>query len=185
MNSISATKTVKQLNILTIHGLPRKIVTDNGPTFISQEFRDFIHSNGISHITSAPYHPSTNGLAKRTVQSFKGSIKCIPSTSIQDHLSHFLFHYRITPHSTTGLPPAVMLIGRHLQSRFDLLFPDVSQRVKTQQQRQKHSHDSTKPERTFSIGDLASLCRELLCSLHCEMATRESSASHRTPLLFH
>ena len=47
-----------------------------------------------------------------------------------------------------------MLKGRCLRSRLDLLFPDVSQRVKAQQQRQKHSHDSTKPKHTFSIGDL-------------------------------
>ena len=152
MNSISATKTIKL--IFATHGLPRKIVTDNGPTFISQEFQDFMHSNGISHITSAPYHPSTNGLAERAVQSFKQGIKRIPGASIQDRLSHFLFHYRITPHSTTGLPPAEMLMGRRLRSRLDLLFPDVSQWVETQQQRQKHSHDSTKPKRTFSIGNL-------------------------------
>ena len=155
MNSISATKTIEQLKLIfATHGLPRKIVTDNGPTFISQDFRDFMHSNGISHVTSAPYHPSTNGLAERAVQSFKQGIKRIPGASIQDRLSHFLFHYRITPHSTTGLPPAEMLMGRRLRSRLDLLFPDVSQRVETQQQRQKHSHDSTKPKRTFSIGDL-------------------------------
>ena len=36
MNSISATKTVEL--IFATHGLPQKIVTDNGPTFISQEF---------------------------------------------------------------------------------------------------------------------------------------------------
>ena len=113
-----------------------------------------MHSNGISHVTSAPYHPSTNGLAERAVQSFKQGIKRIPGASIQDRLSHFLFHYKITPHSTTGLPPAEMLMGRRLRSRLDLLFPDVSQQVETQQQRQKHSHDSTKPKRTFSIGDL-------------------------------
>ena len=39
INSISATKTIEQLKLIFVtHGLPWKIVTDNGPTFISQEF---------------------------------------------------------------------------------------------------------------------------------------------------
>jgi hypothetical protein len=38
------------------------------------------------------------------------------------------------PHSTTGIPPAEMLMGRRLRSRLDLLYPDVSKRVESQQE---------------------------------------------------
>ena len=50
-----------------IHGIPRKIVTDNGPSFVSEEFKLFTNQNGIMHITSALYHPSTNGLAESAI----------------------------------------------------------------------------------------------------------------------
>ena len=62
MKSISSSATIKKLqSIFAIHGLPHKLVTDNVPAFISSEFKTFMDINGIVHIRSAPYHPSTNG----------------------------------------------------------------------------------------------------------------------------
>ena len=56
-------------------GLPETVVTDNGTGFVSQEFEEFLSKNGISHVTSAPYHPASNGLAERAVQIVKKGLK--------------------------------------------------------------------------------------------------------------
>ena len=40
------------------------IVSDSGPQFTSETFQRFARENGIKHVTGAPYHPSTNGLAE-------------------------------------------------------------------------------------------------------------------------
>ena len=60
--------------------LPKMVVSDNDTAFTSSEFQEFMKQNGIIHCRSAPYHPSSNGLA---VQSLKeglnkliGSIEC-------------------------------------------------------------------------------------------------------------
>ena len=72
--SITASRTIEKLRmIFATHGLPAKIVTDNGPTFIKHEFRDFLNECGILHVTSAPYHPATNGLEEHGVQILKQS----------------------------------------------------------------------------------------------------------------
>ena len=68
MPSITSSRTTEKLRqTFSIHGLPRKIVTDNGPSFTSNEFKNFIEANRIKHVTSALYHPSTNGLVVRAV----------------------------------------------------------------------------------------------------------------------
>ncbi|KFD49724.1 hypothetical protein M513_09421 [Trichuris suis] len=79
MKGTSTAATISALDaIFTIEGFPETIVTDNGPQFTSEKFDGFCRKYGI-HITSAPYHPASNGLAKRFVrtsrqQSKKGSM---------------------------------------------------------------------------------------------------------------
>ena len=87
----------------------------------------------VVHITSAPYHPSTNGLAERAVQSFKQGLKKLKVGTLQPRLSQYLFHYRITPHTTTGLSPAEMLMGCQPRSLLDLLHPDSAKRMQSRQ----------------------------------------------------
>ena len=72
MSSITSAKTIETLrSVFAIHGLPRVIVTDNGSSFTSEEFKMFVRKNGIKHVTSAPYHPFTNGQAERAVADSK------------------------------------------------------------------------------------------------------------------
>ena len=153
MNSITSAKTIERLRmIFATHGLPQKIVTDNGPSFTSEEFRKFVQSNGIKHVTSAPYHPATNGLAERAVQTMKQGLRQMQGGSVQEKLSKFLFKYRITPHTTTGVAPSELLMGHHLRSRLDLLHPDLSDVVADKQAKQKKSHQN-RPDRHFAVGD--------------------------------
>jgi len=72
MSSTTAEATVNALcTVFATHGLPEELVTDNGAQFIAQELKDFLSSNKIKHIFSAPYHPASNGEAERAVKTFK------------------------------------------------------------------------------------------------------------------
>lgn len=154
MNSITSSKTIETLRVIFAnHGLPRKVVTDNGTSFTSAEFKAFMSDNGIVHVTTSPYHPSSNGLAERAVQTFKNGLKRTQGATIQERISKFLFTYRLTPHTTTGVAPSQLLMGRRLRSRLDRLFPDLSQRVEKKQSKQAEHHDTAKPLRTFKVGD--------------------------------
>ena len=92
--------------------------------------------NGIIHVTTTPYHPSSNGQVERAVQIVKHALRSEEGENLQEKLSKFLFKYGITPHSTTGLPPAELLMERCPQSRLDMLFLDVSKTVEKAQDKQ-------------------------------------------------
>ena len=141
-------------NIFATHGLPRILVTDNGSQFSSTDFETFLKINGIKHISSSPYHPSTNGLAERAVQSFKEHLKTFPSGTLTERLAKFLMWYRLTPHSTTGIPPAELLLGRRPRSKLDLLKPNLADTVQSKTDIQKKHHDTRAKSRSFNRDDL-------------------------------
>ena len=115
-------------------GLPEMVVTDNGTCFVSSEFEQFLWSNGVKHTTSAPYHPASNGLAERAVQTVKRGLKKVKDGTMSARLAKVLLTYRVTPQSTTGLVPAELLLGRRPRTRLDLLKPNTAERVERKQQ---------------------------------------------------
>ena len=48
--------------------------------------------------------------------------------SLETRVSRYLFTYRITPHTVTGISPAEMLMGRRLRSALDLIKPDIGRK---------------------------------------------------------
>ena len=53
-------------------GYPNRIISDNGPQFIGQEYQVMIRKYGIAHVTSSPHHPKSHGFIERMVRSVKG-----------------------------------------------------------------------------------------------------------------
>ncbi|XP_061170307.1 uncharacterized protein K02A2.6-like [Saccostrea echinata] len=136
MKTTTSSQTIDVLRtVFARNGLPSQIVSDNGPQFTSEEFAKITRGNGIKHITSAPCHPSTNGLAERFVQSFKMSLKSSKkkSGSVVKKLSNFLMAYRNAPQCTTNESPAKLFMGGNLPSRLDLMKPDVRRKVEQKQ----------------------------------------------------
>ena len=62
------------------------------------------------------------------IQTVKHGISKLEGTK-ECRLPRFLFNYRVTSLSTTELSPAVLLMGRRLCTRVDLIHLDTTQNV--------------------------------------------------------
>ena len=51
-----------------------RLLSDNGPSYVSSELGDWLEDHGISHIRGRPYHPMTQGKIERYHRSMKNRI---------------------------------------------------------------------------------------------------------------
>ena len=98
------------------YGLPDVVVSDNATNFTSEEFEAFLESNGVKHVRTPPYHPASNGVVERAVQTLKSSLKKLKTGSIKTKVSQILFAYRVTPHGSTGASPGELMFGRRMHA---------------------------------------------------------------------
>jgi transposase InsO family protein len=77
------------------YGIPDTLVTDYGPQFDSNEFKQFQKKWSFQHITSSPCYPQSNGGVERAVQSAKTLMKKAEEAGEDCYLS--LLNQRNTP----------------------------------------------------------------------------------------
>jgi len=141
------------------HGIPMVCVSDNGPCYSSDLFKQFASSYGFTHATSSPRYAQSNGAAERAVQT----VKALLGKSADPHLA--LLSYRTTP-LLNGLSPAQLLMGRQLRSTVPLITcklapqtPDANACAKDDakaKERQRHHYDRrhrTRSLSSFTVGD--------------------------------
>ena len=57
------------------HDIPEVLCSDNGPQYASAQFANFCISWGISHETSSPHYPQSNGFAEACIKSVKHALQ--------------------------------------------------------------------------------------------------------------
>lgn len=122
ISSMTSASVICELrNVFATFGVPRKVVSDNGSAFVSNEIKTFYRLNGVLPVTSAPYHPATNGQAERMVQQLKQALAKRGREEFKCFLPRFLYKQHITVHTATGKTPAWMMFGRELPSPLERL----------------------------------------------------------------
>ncbi|MCG8076812.1 MAG: DDE-type integrase/transposase/recombinase, partial [Candidatus Thiodiazotropha taylori] len=110
-----AATVIQKLKVhLSRNGLVDICVTDNGPQFSSELFRDFANEWGFEHKTSSPLHPMCNGLAEKSVGIAKKLLAKAKDSNQDPYIA--LLEYRNTPLLDCNMSPAQLLYSRRTKS---------------------------------------------------------------------
>jgi transposase InsO family protein len=98
-------------------GVKPRIISDNGSQFISKEFKQFIVQVGMSHTTTSPYYPQSNGKLERCNRTIKEYLQTMYIVDFEDGcrlIGEFVNYYNeIRLHSAIGyIAPKVKLTGQ-------------------------------------------------------------------------
>ena len=101
-------------SIVCRYGIPRSIVSDNGPQFDSRVYRDFCEGLSIKNLYSTPRYPQSNGQAEASNKTILTALKKrLDSAKGKwvDELPGVLWAYRTTSRRPTGISPFALTYG--------------------------------------------------------------------------
>lgn len=101
--------------IISKHGKPGQITTDNGTQFTSKSFYDYVTKLDIKHSRTCDYNPAANGMDERFNGTICKIVKHYTDKSCKNwdkQLRWALLAYNTTVHSSTGLSPYSIIYGR-------------------------------------------------------------------------
>ena len=107
---------VKQL--IDRYGAMSVVQTDQG-THFKGAFQEILDMNLVDHRLSRPYHPQSNGLVERSVQTISRALKKIVTGNEKlvltwaDHLPSVVRGYNMSTQASTKLSPFYLMHGWH------------------------------------------------------------------------
>ena len=94
-----------------------RLLSDNGPSYISGELADYLKDNDMTHTRGRPYHPQTQGKIERWHRSMKNQVLLnnyyLPN-ELEDSIQRFVDYYNHERYheSLDNLTPADVFYGR-------------------------------------------------------------------------
>ena len=147
-NSTSAAVCAEIATIVTELGLPHIIRSDNGPCYNSKEFQQLLQHYNITHHTSSPHHPRSNGFVERMVGVAKKLMD--KAGSEKKPWISGLYEYRVTPQSGSIASP-LQLITQCTPREKDL--PQLLSTLGAQEMYETHQElikrQQNKPEKNY------------------------------------
>jgi len=166
-------------NVIKLHGMPKSIISDRDPIFVSKFWQEFFTMSGTKLKLSSAYHPQTDGQTKVVNRCLEQYLRCFVHQwprKWYSYLSWAEYWYNTTYHGSTAMTPFQALYGRlppsipHYTdglSRGNEVDQSLLNRDEVLQQlkmnlelvatRMKHVADRMRREVEFQVGDLVLL----------------------------
>ena len=125
------------------HGIPQKVITDNGPQFIAADYEEFSRDWEFEHQTSSPYHSQSNGKAESAVKIVKNIIKKVTKAKQDLHLA--ILDWRKThPLQMVAVQIRNRCLNKHVSyCRQQKIITGVPEPIRHLKQRAKQQYDKT------------------------------------------
>lgn len=175
--------TIKVLeDIFSTFGCPRIIISDQGTSFTSNEFKNFVKSIGVKHIYNAVATPRANGQIERYNRTILNSLASmnhgldekdwdIKVAKLQWSLNNtfnkgigkspaeVVFGYRTSSQTENLLKASIMetseALGDNLETEREEIRKNVQENIEEKQKKMKATFDKTRaPTKVYSEGDL-------------------------------
>ena len=118
VNRTSQTVKVHLSEICARFGIPRILVSDNGPEFVSSDLKQWCESLGIKKTESPIYLPRANRIAERAIQTVKRAIQAW-SPNLNVSFGAFLQRALMTHRNNSKTwckTPVELLLGRKVRT---------------------------------------------------------------------
>ncbi|KAJ6828056.1 uncharacterized protein M6B38_364800 [Iris pallida] len=115
-------------HVIYCFGVPRRIIHDNGPQFISHIFSRFCDKNRIQNMASTAYNPAANGLAEAFNKTIVRLLKKVVSSNKRDwdeKLGECLWAYRTTVRTPTSNTPFSLVYGSEAVLPLEIQIPSL------------------------------------------------------------
>lgn len=95
-----------------------RLLSDNGPCYLSSELKKYLEERGMDHARGAPYHPMTQGKIERFHRSMKNEVKLqhyyMPG-ELEAEIGRFIDYYNNERYheALDNVTPADVYFGRH------------------------------------------------------------------------
>jgi hypothetical protein len=167
------------VEVCRLHGIPKSIVSDRDPLFLSAFWKELFRVQGTTLKYSTTYHPETDGQTEVVNRSLEAYLRCFTSDNPRKwfkylHLAEFwhnsTFHSAIsmTPFEALyGRPPPAMLdyangqatiadLNATLQERKEIL-ETLKSNLKRSRKKMEVQANKSRKHYTFAQGDLVLL----------------------------
>ena len=116
-----ATKLIERF--ISVLGVPMQIHSDQGSMFESTVFKEVCNLLGIHKTRTTPGRPQSDGMVERACRSIQAMLSAYVSQNQKDwdqYLPLLMMAYRSSVHSTLGVSPYEMMLGRRVTLPIDL-----------------------------------------------------------------
>ena len=111
-------------HVFSRFGTPKQLLSDRGPEFESELFKQLMKWLEIDKLRTTAYKPSTNGTVERfhrTLNTIFGKIVKDSQRDWDERLPFALAAHRASQHESTGLSSNVLFLGRETRMPLDLI----------------------------------------------------------------